>query len=280
METSGLNLMAYTTTLPTPPNGYASDVNQTIPTTTTSLQDTPDSISPSIPYDDRSWYYYLTEIMLRKLEMRIDIFFQDKRKEAYRRASEPASSFFQTLVQALLEFDYQLRLYYKSLPPVMQFPLEDLTPCPDELRQYLRLRLFSVRHDITLPALYILLHNDISQWADQLVADLVLLANECLALDVKFLQIAITTHRHHATWLGPRKGVRSALILLAAERLAAQRVPRLEKLYVPSAEVWEDGVRSLIRGLRYWKRESRDCSAYLDIIAELFPALRGSVVDH
>jgi hypothetical protein len=273
METSGLNLIAYSTSLPTPPNGYASDINQPF-----AVEALGEAGSPhfSVPrdYEDQSWYYYLTEIMLRKLEMRIDIFFQDKRREAYRRAGESAELFFRSVVQALQEFDYQLTRYYESLPPVMQFPLDDLTPCSDELRHYLRWRLFSVRHDITLPALYILLHNDVSRWSVELVAELVQLANECLTLDINFLKMAITTHRHHTTWLGPRKGVRSALILIAAGKLAAQQLPGLERLYVPDAAMWEDGAQALVEGLQYWGRESRDCSIYLDILRQLHPVFR------
>lgn len=170
------------------------------------------------------------EIMLCKLEMRIDNFFQDKRRDAYFHAGSSTEAFFNGLVVALQEFDYQLTCYYESLPPVMQLPLFDfdndnnintnnpntLAPCSEELRQYLRLRVFSVRHDICLPALYILLHNDVSRWPRSLVAVLVQLANTCLRVDMNFLQTAITTHRHHTTWLGCRKGVRAALILIAA----------------------------------------------------------------
>jgi hypothetical protein len=270
METSGLNLLAYSTTLPTPPNGYASDIASSsadgLP-----LSSTGGDLIPPAPYEDRSWYYYLTEIMLRKLEMRIDIFCQEKRKEAYRRSGEAPESFFQSMLQALQEFDYQLTLYYESLPPVMKFPLEDLEPCFDELRHYLRWRFFSVRHDITITALYILIHNDVSHWSTELVAELVRLANICLSLDLKFLKIGITTHRNHTTWLGPRKAVRSALILIAAERLAARQVPRLEKLCVPNGEAWGESAKHLVRGLKYWRKESRDCSTYLKILRGLHP---------
>ncbi len=128
--------------------------------------------------------------MLRKLEMRIDIFFQDKRREAYRRAGSSAEAFFRSLVEALQEFEYQVTCYYESLPPVMRFSLNDLEPCPDELRHSLRWRICSVQHDACLPALYVLLHNDVVAWSNTLVDDLVALANACLKLDIFFLKTA------------------------------------------------------------------------------------------
>lgn len=227
------------------------------------------------------------EIMLCKLEMRIDNFFQEKQRETYQHASSPPETFFTGLVVALQEFNYQLTCYYESLPPVMQFPLlnvdkdianvnnhDTLTPCSSELQQQLRLRVLSVRHDICLPALYVMLHNDVSRWPRPLLVDLVQLANISLRVDVAFLQTAITTHRHHATWIGLRKGVRAALILIAARRLIAQRRPGLEDLYVPNEELWKAGAKVLIKGLQYWKEESRDCARYLDILQKLDPEFK------
>lgn len=274
METSGLNLIAYSSSLPTPPNGYASDINRVTTTHTTEQPDAP--IFSSLPrhYEDRSWYYYLTEIMLQKVEMRIDIYTHEKQREAYRRANDAPESFFASMVHAMKEFDYQLTQYYESLPPIMHFPLDDLTPCADELRQYLRVRVYSVRHDITIPALYILLHNNTSRWASSLVADLVQLANICLALDEKFLSMAISTHRYQATWLGIRKGVRSALIIIAAAKLTARHVPGLEQLCVPEDALWGEPGKTLMRGLEYWSTESRDCEAYLNMLRRLHPAFQ------
>ncbi|PVH72061.1 hypothetical protein DL98DRAFT_577054 [Cadophora sp. DSE1049] len=275
METSGLNLIAYSSQLPTPPNGYAVDVNQerNSPAQEPS-SDSPAATSPSIHYEERSWYYYLTEIMLQKVEMRIDIYTHEKRREAYSRAKDSPESFFTSMVHALKEFDYQLAQYIDSLPPVMKFPLDDLLPCADELRHYLRWRVYSVRHDITIPALYVLIHNDTTQWDRSLVADLVELANTCLALDEKFLSMAIGTHRHQATWLGPRRGVRSALIIIAAAKLTAKHVPGLEKLCVPEIALWGEGGETLMKGLEYWSSESRDCEAYVQLLQRMHPAFQ------
>ncbi|CAK7203204.1 hypothetical protein SEUCBS139899_005935 [Sporothrix eucalyptigena] len=59
-----------------------------------------------------------------------------------------------------------------------------MTPCADALQQHLRWRVYSAQHDICLPALYVLLHNDVSTWPRTLVNGLVLLTNECLQLDL------------------------------------------------------------------------------------------------
>lgn len=262
METSGLNQLAYSTTLPSPPNSYVSEMNSVT------------SITPSNhvePTEDESWYFYLTELMLRKLQMRIDIFSQDKRREAYRRAHEPANLFFGRMVEALNEFDFQLTRYYETLPPVMQFSLSDLNPCANELRQFLRFRVICVKHDITFPALYVLLHNDISGWPAQLIAQLVLLANACILIDIEILRSSITTFRHQSTWLSLRTAVRSALILIATERFAAKYVVGLENLHPADSLIWKDGARNLVRKLMYWSKELKDCNAYIKILGRLHP---------
>lgn len=275
METSGLNLIAYSSQLPTPPNGYAVDINQENNTPASQpVSDSPASTISSIHYEERSWYYYLTEIMVQKVEMRIDIYTHEKRREAYNRANDSPESFFTSMVHDLKEFDYQLAQYYDSLPPIIKFPLDDTLPCADELRQHLRWRVYSVQHDITIPALYILIHNDTTHWDRTLVADLIHLANTCLALNEKFLSIAISTHRHQATWLGPRRGVRSALIIIAAAKLAAKNMPGLEKLCVPEGALWGNGGETLMRGLDYWSSESRDCEAYVNLLRRMHPAFR------
>lgn len=265
METSGLNLLAYSTTLPTPPSGFASEPRNISPNS---------PLNRSRPLEDESWYYYLTEIMLRKLQMRIDIFFQNKRREAYQRAGESAELFFQGMVEALKEFDFQLKSYYETLPPFMFFSLDDLTPCSDGLRHFLRWRVFCVNHDITLPAFYILLHNDVSRWSRELVAELVRLANACLLLDVKILRSSITTYRHQNMWISIRTGVRSALVLIAAERLVARKLPGLEGLFVPDRMAWKDGAQTLMKGLQYWSIESRDCSEYFNLLQKLHPTFQ------
>ncbi|KEY71301.1 hypothetical protein S7711_05893 [Stachybotrys chartarum IBT 7711] len=270
METAGLNVIAYSTVLPTPPSGYADDWTRS----RSSLSRPCDAQTPDPPNDtnhDKSWYLFLTDIMLRKLEMRIDTYTQEKRREAYRRAGDSHEAFYQSLYEANQEFDYQLTCYYDSLPPMMKFPLDDLVTRPDELRDYLRWRLYSVRHDICMPSFYALINNDTSQWAKSLVDGLVAHASIMLRLDIAFLWTASSTHRNHNTWLALRKGVRAGLVLVAARRLKAQNRPELAALRVPDDETFRRGAQALVRGLKYWQAELRDCATNLDILRSLHP---------
>jgi hypothetical protein len=265
METSGLNVIAYSTSLPTPPSGqpYATEqAGEQSRETAYSIQ------------DERSWYFFLTHIMLRKLEMRIDNYTQAKRREAYRRAGEPPEAFYRSLHEANAEFDYQLSCYYESLPPVMQFPLDDLSPCADELRQYLRWRVSSVRHDICEPSFFALLNYDVSRWSTELVEGLIVHANAMLRLDIAFLWAAGSTHRDVNTWLALRKGVRAGLILIAARRLKAQARRELAALQVPDDETCLRAAQALVRGLKHWASESRDCLSNLDMLRSMHPDFR------
>ncbi|KAL3496924.1 hypothetical protein BJX62DRAFT_232120 [Aspergillus germanicus] len=287
METAGLNTIAYSTSLPTPPNGYARDLAHTTTTHPIDLARQENSLPsypvPHVIQEDQSWYFFLTDIMLRKLEMRIDIFMQGKRREAYRSSSSSSGNpesdlipFFASLVSAMQEFNYQLTCYYDSLPASMRFSLDDLTPCTDELRQYLRWRLYSARHDICLPALYVLLHrDDVSAWPRSLVEDLFALANSCLVLDGIFIATAVTAHRHQNSWLSLRKAVRSALILIAARKAQRKRHVALRALRVPSKEVCREAERGLRAGLEYWAAELPDCVTSLEILQRLDPGFGG-----
>ncbi|CAG9942740.1 unnamed protein product [Clonostachys rosea f. rosea IK726] len=274
METSGLNVIAYSTSLPTPPNGFSSEMQDSTERQFVSSSATAATSTIQETYQDKSWYYFLTDIMLCKLEMRIDNYCQDKRREAYHFAGGSPEVFFRSMTEALQEFRYQLSSYYNSLPPLMQFPMGGLIPCEDEAPNQLRWRIYCVQHDIYIPALYILLHKDVSGWSHNLVNDLIDLANECIKLDVIFLKTAVTPHRQYNTWLWLRKGVRSALILIASRRLKAQRRPGLERLEVPDDATCADGARRLVQGLRYWSAESNDCKEYLALLYELHAEFR------
>jgi hypothetical protein len=258
METNGINVIASLTSLPTPPSGHdAAQPGESHHANSEDIQ------------DEKSWYFFLTHIMLRKLEMRLDTYTQAKRREAYRRAGEAPEAFYRSLYEANAEFDYQLTRYYESLPPIMQFSMEDLSPCPDELRQYLRWRVFSIRHDICESAFYALLHYNVSSWPRSLIDGLISQANTMLRLDVAFMWAAGSTHRDANTWLALRKGVRAGLCLVAARRLKAQGRQELAALQVPDEEACRQAASSLVRGLRYWAAESRDCASNLELLQSL-----------
>ncbi|KAH8172224.1 hypothetical protein LIA77_08992 [Sarocladium implicatum] len=261
METTGLNVIAYSTSLPTPPIGYSND----------SYGEQAQTMFHG-DQDERSWYFFLTHIMLRKMEMRIDNYTQAKQREAYRRANDPPEAFYRSLYEANAEFDYQLTCYYSSLPPILQFPLDDLTPCSDELCQYLRWRVLSVRRDICQPSLFTLLHVDVSQWSRALVAGLISHANILLKTDIAFLWAAGSTHRDGNTWLTLRKGVRAGLTLVAAQKVKEQGRQELMGLEVPDGETFVRAAQALVKGLKYWAPESRDCASNLQMLQNLHPA--------
>ncbi|KAF5241038.1 hypothetical protein FANTH_9255 [Fusarium anthophilum] len=260
METSGLNVIAYLTSLPSPPSGQVYTTGQA----GEASQETAYTIQ-----DERSWYFFLTHIMLRKVEVRIDTFTQAKRREAYRRAGEPPEDFFRGLYEANSEFDYQLIRYYESLPPTLRFSLEDTTPCADELCDYLKWRVSDVRHDICEPSFYALLSCDVSHWSSKLVDGLIMHANTMLRLDIALLWAAGSTHRAANTWLALRKGVRAGLILIAARRLKAQARRELIGLQVPDDETCLRAAQALVRGLKHWASESRDCLSNLEMLRSL-----------
>ncbi|PYI11619.1 hypothetical protein BO78DRAFT_466203 [Aspergillus sclerotiicarbonarius CBS 121057] len=236
---------------------------------------------------ERSWYYYLTEITLRKLEMQIHDSFERLQDENLSQFSGETSQdessclkdFLQCIVTAIAEFERQLQSCWDQLSSAVDIDLDDVTTgCVDELCEYLRIKYLWIKHDLLRISLTLVLNldiyktrmvvaNDISGLAETLIR----MANDGLKVAVSLMHVSLNTHRNHGSWFGPRIAVMSALEVLAAKKSADRRFQE------PAG--FQGAKESLIAGLRWWSPHIPDANEYLKILSSLDPMFSESSDD-
>lgn len=202
--------------------------------------------------EEESWYYYLTEIALRRIGNRIVNTFYSRDSKAWLNVKP--------LLRIALEFDIQLSSWSANLPPAMQYWKTAYTirepvsgPSSDgpaahvsqELSWALQNRLLEARSWLYQPFLYYLIHhrhgsaaceicqepqhNEMSRsrfrpqeasglqipatnWND--TTPLMQLISSGIDCHLSILRSRMTRHRHHGTWFDLRSLVCASLILL------------------------------------------------------------------
>ncbi|KAJ5637956.1 hypothetical protein N7490_007835 [Penicillium lividum] len=260
--------------LPTPPNPLTADNIFISGYVTPSYTCTaPNNI------EEKSWYYYLTEISLRKLEIQIHASFERLQDENWHLPIEKMSSlqkthlqdFLQCIINGISEFETQLQSCWERLSLAMDINLDHVTiGCSDELAEYLRIKLFWIKHDLLRIALTMVLYfesefvgSSLASAFPALAERLFGMANRGLVACVTVMQIGQNTHRNHGSWFGPRITVMCALEVVAVRKFGN---PNLK---VPGD--FDDAARSLVEGLKWWKTGIPDAGEYLKILSSLDP---------
>ncbi len=195
-----------------------------------------------------SWYFYLSEISLRRLEHRV-------RYEISNALKADEASFGDELHKTTRAVERLAEEWIQSLPPAMSLhtPQED----DDVLKFILRGHFLNLWEVIYWP------------WLDAFINRRINVP-EVETYVAKALQIGIDRirsnkpgfrHRHHGTWLMLQSCTRSALVLLAAA-------------YVSEAAVllpgnWKEAVFETTELLRFWQYEAGDAANRLHILEEL-----------
>ncbi|KAF5598654.1 hypothetical protein FPCIR_2951 [Fusarium pseudocircinatum] len=219
------------------------------------------SSDTSAAQHEQSWMYYLTDISLRKLEIRIESFFATQQTEQHQPVNVDRESFYRDIFNTLADLDNQIMLHFVNLPDPITIETDESGHSPDDLREYLRLRLIIIRHTLSRPALHFVLHRDLDGLSISLRAQANELANRALRIDRYLITHGLTTHRHPGTWLGIRYCACAALEIIAT---AKSGIPGLDCL-----PAWEPGMQKFKIALAYWGAESADARMYLDWIVSL-----------
>ncbi|KAH7189993.1 hypothetical protein BKA60DRAFT_233052 [Fusarium oxysporum] len=219
------------------------------------------SSDSSAAQHEQSWMYYLTDISLRKLEIRIESFFATQQAEQRQPVNVDRESFYRDILNTLSDLDNQIMVHFVNLPDSITIETDESGHSPDDLREYLRLRLIIIRHTLSRPALHFILHRDLDGLSMSLQAQANELANRALRIDRYLVTHGLTTHRHPGTWLGIRYCACAALEIIATSKSG---IPGLDCL-----PVWEPGMQKLKIALAYWGAESADARMYLEWIVRL-----------
>jgi len=200
-----------------------------------------------------SWYFYLSEISLRRLEHRV-------RDEISIALGANESLRMGELDQTTRAVEHLAMEWTQSLPSAMS--LQTAQAEDDVLKFILRGHLLDLWEVVYWPWLKFFINNQIR-------------TPEVESYVVKAFQVAIDRirinkpgfhHHHHGTWLMLQSCTRSALILLAAA-------------YIPEAAVlvpcgWRDAVLETTELLRFWQHGAGDTADRLQILEELRAGIR------
>ncbi|RPB00497.1 hypothetical protein L873DRAFT_770758 [Choiromyces venosus 120613-1] len=287
---SGLNEVDYPHAFPSPPREISTSAAFQSSTsffeqprsaqTLTSSQSQPTSTTTGIPEDrqedELTWFYYLAEIALRKVELSMSEIFSPppphppSHSTSSSNASTPSALDdppsrpikLEDLLSSAHEFELQLELWYSYLPSVLKFPPDPRGPCHDERLQYLRQRYWFIASMVYRPFLYYLIHHhpphSTLPQQPQHLARIREYARKGLEIDANFILSNVITHRHHGAWLTIRAITTNSLVLGAA-RMAGMRMP----------EGWREAVTAAKNCLVYWESEVRDAGALKGVVEKV-----------
>ena len=195
-----------------------------------------------------SWYFYLSEISLRRLEFRA----RDEISSALRADEISFGGGLCNTTRALEGFAEE---WIQSLPPAMSLHTPQAED--DVLKFILRGHLLNLWEVIYWPWLDIFINQRVH------VPEVETYVAKALQIGIDRIRINKPgfRHRHHGTWLMLQSCTRSALTLLAASS-----IPEAAML-LPSD--WKEAVFETMELLRFWQYEAGDAADRLHILEEL-----------
>jgi Fungal Zn(2)-Cys(6) binuclear cluster domain len=195
-----------------------------------------------------SWYFYLSEISLRRLEHRC-------REEIGNIVGKGGDSLMEDLATATRTLEELAIQWVETLPPAMSLhtPQEQ----DDVLKFILRGHLLNLWEVIYWPWLELHINQGVHNPASNMFGQ------KALQIGIDRIQINKPgfRHRHHGTWLMLQSCTRSALLLIAAsyDAEASTMLPR----------GWQEAVSDTMELLRYWQHEATDVADRLRILEDL-----------
>jgi hypothetical protein len=226
---TGLTIVEYPDLFPSPPDVAPSPEEADRP-------------APSDPLESafqQGWYYYLSEIALRRISNRIT-------HALYRTEPQSWLAMPPKRIQRIAdELDTQVLQWSENLPRALAF--EEQTQS-HELSFMLQARFLDLRERIWRPFLYLAVHQTSAE-ADHLM--ITTYAQRSLDCAFKLISLASIKHRHHGSWFTARGLFTKSLLLLAAVKS--------KKITVPSE--WRPSVDLAMTFLKYWESEAPDLQA-------------------
>ena len=198
--------------------------------------------------DENSWYFFLSEIALRRITDKIAEAVIEHIGQPQTTNSHPA---IEDLIPIVLEFDRQIQTWRDHLPGDINF--EDVPqPVATEWQQYSRGRYYRALELMYRPFIFLAIH---SPQCSEKVREL---ARKGLANAFHYLQHCHSTHRHHGLWLQLRNELRESCLLLAAAS---------SNLEMPHG--WYNCIKKTLDSFKYWEVEFPACHSYSGVILAL-----------
>ncbi|KAL3442842.1 hypothetical protein BJX65DRAFT_286166 [Aspergillus insuetus] len=238
--------------------------------------------------EEQSWYYYLTEVALRRIGNRV--------LNAFYRGTRPASTWstVKPFIPIALEFESQINAWAANLPPAMQYyGNNETTPASHataggnhdvqdsislELSWAIGNRLLEIRLWLYQPFLYFAIHHPVTPGVAAVPSNLT--AGEAVSMQalaqsgftccMQILQARCLRHRHHGIWFDLRALVTASLIVIALVKSG--------NLDVPGIDLAEEDLRGhftkTLEALTYWEDEAPDIKRARQVLVELIEETR------
>ncbi|CAG8089198.1 unnamed protein product [Penicillium olsonii] len=224
--------------------------------------------------EQQSWYYYLTEVALRRIGNRV--------LNAFYREEPSAWSNIKPFIAIAFEFESQINSWLANLPPTMRFYESDVrfggarrgsaTDLGEsislELSWAVSNRFLEIRLWLYQPFLYFAVHrmstntgsSSLTNDEFNLVQGFVDSGLNCC---MKILQARCLRHRHHGIWFDLRAVVTASLVFIALARSGNLSLPNIHP----------DGLRShlapTLDALHYWEDEAPDIKKARETLYDL-----------
>jgi len=220
--------------------------------------------------EEQSWYYYLTEVALRRIGNRVlNSFYRD----------DPSTwSNIKPLIPIALEFESQIDAWLANLPPAMQSydndqslgnarqgssMLDTQESISMELSWALSNRFLEIRLWLYQPFLFFAVHHPTgtastatdtmpSPLSSEEFATVQGLVQSGLDCSMKILQARCLRHRHHGIWFDLRALVTASLIFIALARSGNVNLPNIHPRGL------RDHLNRTLEALTYWEDEAPD----------------------
>jgi hypothetical protein len=242
--------------------------------------------TPSQSYqgiEEQSWFYYLSEIALRRIENRVLNTFYKEDHYSWTRTNIDDMITAATNVEEQLELWYCCRLpspltgitlttvfpRYSSLPDAIRYDNLAADQEFDELRLVTQGREQGIRDLLYRPFLYHAVHSTHS-YGEATTNSLQLLLHKALEACMWFNSGVAMTHRHHGTWYGLRGCTTSGLMLLAAQMkgFISWTAPSGDGETLQNTK-YGMAMHNALERLRYWEAESPDIVTARKLMEEL-----------
>lgn len=194
------------------------------------------NLTPISMIQQRSWFYYLAELALRRIGNRVLNAFYREDHHIW------ANMNIHSMTRIGEEFIRLLDQWHDSLPAQLSYNQNDLQDIPpEELSFMIRVRVLEIRGWIYRPFLYHAIHNRPHESQQSFLPPFVTQALEHCTLLIKTNSIR---HRHHGIWYTCRVSAGAALSIVAAARCGNFPLP----------DDWQTTVQLAIETLIFWEK--------------------------
>ncbi|KAK6530702.1 hypothetical protein TWF281_007541 [Arthrobotrys megalospora] len=243
------------------------------------ISDQDPSIDGLTPSEQRGWFFYLSEISLRRLVSRI-------RREilAFEGLTKEGVDTLSALSRSVEEYELQAKGWYDALPEAVRF---DETPITDDICKFvLRGHYNNLFEMIYWPFVDAAIHYGSQEGVPDPKDEVTAEEKQFVDLAYKGLEKHVERikndrcgyrHRHHGTLPMMRSSTRSALVLMAASFMLTDRNEdgangsfdwRFTGLEMPGG--WQEAVYEVLEMNRYWRDEAADARWRIDILERAF----------